>query len=170
MGTATSSAVAAVWRIESGRLVAGLARITGDFPAAEDLAQDALEIALRQWPRDGIPDHPASWLMATAKHVAVDRYRREQNLNRKLAGIARETPAGLQDADPMAHVDEVLDSSVPDDLLRLVFTACHPVLSTDSQVALALRTLGGLQTREIARAFGVGETTMASESRARRRP
>ena len=169
MATATSAAVEAVWRIESGRLVAAIARITGDFSAAEDLAQDALEIALRQWPRDGIPDHPASWLMATAKHVAVDRFRRQQNLNRKLAGIAREALSRPEETDPMADVDEVLDSRVPDDLLRLVFTACHPVLSTDSQVALALRTLGGLQTREIARAFGVSETTMGQRiSRAKK--
>jgi RNA polymerase sigma factor (sigma-70 family) len=166
----TSAAVEAVWRIESGRLVAALARITGDFSAAEDLAQDALEIALKQWPRDGIPDHPASWLMATAKHVAADQYRRQANLHRTLAIIThQQTTTGSQESDPMATVDEDLDASVHDDLLRLIFTACHPVLSVDSQVALTLRTLGGLQTTEIARAFLVSETTMGQRiSRAKK--
>ena len=168
--TATSAAVEAVWRIESGRLVAALARITGDFVAAEDLAQDALEIALKQWPRDGIPDHPASWLMATAKHVAADQYRRQVNLNRKLAIIARQqTTTGSMESDPMATVEEDLDAAVHDDLLRLIFTACHPVLSIDSQVALTLRTLGGLQTKEIARAFLTSEATIGQRiSRAKR--
>jgi RNA polymerase sigma factor (sigma-70 family) len=168
--TATSAAVEAVWRIESGRLVAALARITEDFVAAEDLAQDALEIALKQWPGDGIPDHPASWLMATAKHVAADQYRRQVNLNRKLAIIARQqSTTGSTESDPMAHVDENLDVAVQDDLLRLIFTACHPVLSIDSQVALTLRTLGGLQTKEIARAFLTSEATIGQRiSRAKR--
>jgi predicted RNA polymerase sigma factor len=168
--SATVAAVEAVWRIESGRLVAALARRTGDFAAAEDLAQDALEIALRQWPRDGIPAHPASWLMATAKHVAADRYRRQLNLNRKLALLAAsESRRPAEEGDPMATVDDDLDAAVHDDLLRLIFTACHPVLSTDSQVALTLRTLGGLQTGEIARAFLTGETTMGSRiSRAKK--
>jgi len=161
--TTTTAAVEAVWRIESGRLVAALARITGDFSAAEDLAQDALEIALRQWPRDGVPDHPASWLMATAKHVATDRYRREVNLRGKLAELARhESSTQLPGSDPMAVIDDDLDSAVHDDLLRLVFTACHPVLSVDSQVALTLRTVGGLRTGEIARAFLTQESTMAT--------
>src|SRR5829696_4335538 len=129
---ATSAAVEAVWRIESGRLVAALARITGDFSTAEDLAQDALEIALKQWPRGGLPDHPASWLMATAKHVAADQYRRQVNLHRKLAVIAhQQTTTGSKESDPMATVDEDLDVAVHDDLLRLIFTACHPVLSVD---------------------------------------
>jgi RNA polymerase sigma factor (sigma-70 family) len=168
--TATSAAVEAVWRIESGRLVAALARITEDFVAAEDLAQDALEIALKQWPGDGIPDHPASWLMATAKHVAADQYRRQVNLNRKLAIIARQqSTTGSTASDPMADVDESLDVAVQDDLLRLIFTACHPVLSIDSQVALTLRTLGGLQTKEIARAFLTSEATIGQRiSRAKR--
>jgi RNA polymerase sigma factor (sigma-70 family) len=167
---ATSAAVEAVWRIESARLVAALARITGDFAAAEDLAQDALEIALKQWPRDGIPDHPASWLMATAKHVAADQYRRQVNLNRKLAVIAHhQSTTGSMESDPMATVDEDLDAAIHDDLLRLIFTACHPVLSIDSQVALTLRTLGGLQTREIARAFLTSEATMGQRiSRAKK--
>ncbi|HYP45675.1 MAG TPA: RNA polymerase sigma factor [Propionibacteriaceae bacterium] len=168
--TTTAAAVEAVWRIESGRLVAALARRTGDFSAAEDLAQDALEIALRQWPRDGIPEHPASWLMATAKHVAADRYRRQTNLNRKLAVLAhQESVKQSQERDPMATVDDHLDTAVHDDLLRLIFTACHPALSTDSQVALTLRTLGGLQTKEIARAFLTSEATMGQRiSRAKR--
>jgi RNA polymerase sigma factor (sigma-70 family) len=168
--SSTTAAVESVWRIESGRLVAALARLTGDFPAAEDLAQDALEIALRQWPRDGIPDHPASWLMATAKHVATDRYRRQVNLRGKLAELARqESSAQLHGSDPMAVVDEELDSAVHDDLLRLVFTACHPTLTVDSQVALTLRTVGGLRTGEIARAFLTSESTMAQRiSRAKK--
>lgn len=168
--TATAAAVEAVWRIESGRLVAALARITGDFPTAEDLAQDTLVIALKQWPRDGIPDHPASWLMATAKHVAADQYRRQVNFSRKLAILAHEhSTTASQEGEPMVDVDEQLDVAVPDDLLRLIFTACHPVLSIDSQVALTLRTLGGLQTREIARAFLVNEATMGQRiSRAKK--
>ena len=168
--TATSAAVEAVWRIESGRLVATLARITGDFAAAEDIAQDALEIALKQWPGDGLPDHPASWLMATAKHIAADQYRRQLNLNRKLTIIARQlSTTGSTESDPMAHVDENLGVAVHDDLLRLIFTACHPVLSVDSQVALTLRTLGGLQTKEIARAFLTSETTIGQRiSRAKK--
>ena len=168
--TATAAAVEAVWRIESGRLVAALARLTGDFPAAEDLAQDALEIALTQWPQDGIPDHPASWLMATAKHRAADQYRRQQNLTRKLAMIAHQQATDSPEGgDPMAAIDDHLDATVHDDLLRLMFTACHPVLSTDSQVALTLRTLGGLQTKEIARAFLTSETTMGQRiSRAKK--
>jgi RNA polymerase sigma factor (sigma-70 family) len=168
--TSTSAAVEAVWRIESGRLVATLARITGDFAAAEDIAQDALEIALKQWPRDGLPDHPASWLVATAKHIAADQYRRQVNLNSKLTIIARQlSTTGSTESDPMAHVDENLGVAVHDDLLRLIFTACHPVLSVDSQVALTLRTLGGLQTKEIARAFLTSETTIGQRiSRAKK--
>jgi RNA polymerase sigma factor (sigma-70 family) len=158
---ATSAAIEAIWRIESGRLVAALTRITGDFAAAEDLAQDALEVALRQWPRDGIPDHPASWLMATAKHLAVDQYRRQVNLDRKLAIIAHEqNMTGSMESDPMANVEDDLDVVIHDDLLRLIFTACHPLLSIDSQVALTLRTMGGLQTTEIARAFLTSEATI----------
>jgi RNA polymerase sigma factor (sigma-70 family) len=162
-----AAAVEAVWRIESGRLVAALTRITGDFAVAEDLAQDSLERALRQWPVDGIPDHPASWLMATAKHLAVDAYRRRLTLSRKLAELAQET-THAEEGDPMAVVDEQLDS-VPDDLLRLVFLTCHPALTTESQVALTLRTVGGLTTREIARAFLVPEPTVGQRiSRAKK--
>jgi len=166
--TTTTSAVEAVWRIESGRLVAALTRITGDFAAAEDLAQDALERALRQWPSDGVPEHPASWLMATAKHLAVDAYRRRLTLDRKLAELVQET-SHEQEGDPMSDVDEQLDTVVPDDLLRLVFLTCHPALTAESQVALTLRTVGGLTTREIARAFLVPEPTVGQRiSRAKR--
>jgi RNA polymerase sigma factor (sigma-70 family) len=164
----SSAAVEAVWRIESGRLVAALTRVTGDFAAAEDLAQDALERALRQWPVDGIPDHPASWLMATAKHLAVDAYRRRVTLTRKIAQLAQQT-VDEQEADPMAAVDDQLDTAVPDDLLRLVFLTCHPALTTESQVALTLRTVGGLTTREISRAFLVPESTVGQRiSRAKK--
>src|SRR2546423_1433516 len=127
------AAVEAVWRIESGRLVAALTRITGDFALAEDLAQDALERALRQWPAEGVPEHPASWLMATAKHLAVDAYRRQLTLTRKLAEVAQ-AANHVQGGDPMAAVDEEIDVAVPDDLLRLIFLTCHPALSLESQV------------------------------------
>jgi RNA polymerase sigma factor (sigma-70 family) len=164
----TDAAVEAVWRIESGRLVAALTRITGDFDAAEDLAQDALEGALRQWPTDGIPDHPASWLMATAKHLAVDAHRRQLTLARKLADVAR-TASEREETDPMAAVDEDLDTAVQDDVLRLILMTCHPALTTESQVALTLRTVGGLTTREIARALLVSEATVGQRiSRAKR--
>ena len=166
--TTTTSAVEAVWRIEAGRLVAALTRITGDFAAAEDLAQDALERALRQWPSDGVPEHPASWLMATAKQLAVDAYRRRLTLDRKLAELAQQT-SEEQERDPMSDVDEQLDTVVPDDLLRLVFLTCHPALTAESQVALTLRTVGGLTTREIAHAFLVPEPTVGQRiSRAKR--
>ncbi len=171
MAATTQAAVEAVWRIESGRLVAALARITGNFAAAEDLAQDALERALRQWPRDGIPDHPASWLIATAKHLAVDAYRRQLTLTRKLNQIADDDTrtGGTEVNDPMATVDDDLDTAVHDDLLRLIFITCHPVLTAESQVALTLRTVAGLQTREIARAYLVPEATLAQRiSRAKK--
>ena len=163
------AAVEAVWRIESGRLVATLARITRDLATAEDLAQDAFEVALRQWPRDGIPDNPGAWLTVTAKHLAVDRHRRAVTLDRKLAGIASEAASRPSEVDPMADVDADIDVPVQDDMLRLIFTACHPVLTPESQVALILRTLGGLQTREIARAFLVPEATIGQRiSRAKK--
>jgi RNA polymerase sigma factor (sigma-70 family) len=165
---ATHAAVEAVWRIESGRLVAALTRITGDFSLAEDLAQDALERALLQWPADGVPDHPASWLMATAKHLAVDAYRRRLTLTRKLVELAKEADH-MQGGDPMAAVDEDVDVAVQDDLLRLIFLTCHPSLSLESQVALTLRTVGGLRTPEIARALLVSEATVGQRiSRAKK--
>ena len=156
---ATKSAIEAVWRIESPRLIAGLARITGDVGAAEELAQDALVIALEQWPVHGVPDGPGAWLMATAKHRAIDLVRRRARYERKLQEVGRdmETRAetlGEPDADK-------LDDHIGDDLLRLIFIACHPVLSAEARAALTLRLIGGLTTREIARAFLVPEPTIA---------
>jgi RNA polymerase sigma-70 factor, ECF subfamily len=151
--------IEAVWRIESARLIAGLARLTHDVGAAEELASEALVAALEQWPRSGIPDNPGAWLMATAKHRAIDRIRRAEVADRKAGEIARDLELrGEFDApDLAAEADDPFD----DDLLRLIFTACHPVLSPDARVALTLRLLGGLTTREIARAYLVSEATVA---------
>ncbi|HEY5804921.1 MAG TPA: RNA polymerase sigma factor [Lysobacter sp.] len=149
----------AVWRIESARLIATLARMVRDVGLAEELAQDALVAALERWPETGVPDQPGAWLMATAKHRAIDRLRRSKLLQRKHEELARELEADQEGADD-AHLDK-LDDPFGDDLLRLVFTACHPVLSTPAQVALTLRLLGGLSTDEIARAFLVPEATIA---------
>lgn len=151
-------AIDAVWRIESARLIAGLTRIVRDVGLAEELAQDALVIALEQWPESGVPDNPGAWLMATAKHRAIDYFRRNEMLERKHAEIARELEE-RESATP--DLDAALDDSVGDDLLRLVFIACHPVLSTEARLALTLRLLGGLTTDEIARAFLVPEATVA---------
>jgi RNA polymerase sigma factor (sigma-70 family) len=151
-------AVEAVWRIESPRLVAGLARMVRDVGLAEDLAQDALVAALEHWPVTGVPDKPGAWLMATAKRRAIDVLRRGQLLQRKHAEIGR---AAGDFGDPLAERVAALDDDVGDDLLRLVFTACHPVLATEARVALTLRLLGGLTTTEIARAFLVPEATVA---------
>jgi RNA polymerase sigma factor (sigma-70 family) len=153
------AAVEAVWRIESARLIAGLARLVGDVGDAEELAQDALVAALQQWPAEGVPANPGGWLMSTAKHRAIDQLRRRQNYQRKLAEVGRvisqQTP---EDPD---HIS--------DDLLRLVFIACHPVLRTEGRVALTLRLLGGLSTAEIARAFLVPEPTVGQRiSRAKK--
>lgn len=149
----------AVWRIESAKLIATLARMVRDVGLAEELAQDALVAALERWPETGVPDQPGAWLMATAKHRAIDRLRRSKLLQRKHEELARELEAEQESADD-AHLDK-LDDPIGDDLLRLVFTACHPVLSTPAQVALTLRLLGGLSTDEIARAFLVPEPTIA---------
>jgi RNA polymerase sigma-70 factor, ECF subfamily len=146
----------AVWRIESARLIAGLARVVRDLGLAEDLAQEALVAALEQWPESGVPDNPGAWLMATARHRGIDRLRRAEVHERKTAELAREA-RGEVDPDLAAEIDDPFD----DDLLRLVFTACHPVLSTDARVALTLRLLGGLTTAEIARAYLVSESTVA---------
>jgi RNA polymerase sigma factor (sigma-70 family) len=154
-----ASAIDAVWRIESPRLIAGLARLTGDVGLAEDLAQDALVAALERWPQSGVPDNPGAWLMATAKHRAIDLFRRNERLARKQEELARDV--GLQLAMDGADLDAALDDEIGDDLLALIFTCCHPVLSTDARVALTLRLLGGLTTDEIARAFLVGEPTVA---------
>ncbi len=149
----------AVWRIESARLIASLARMVRDVGLAEELAQDALVAALEKWPHSGVPDQPGAWLMATAKHRAIDRLRRSKLQQRKHEEIARELEDEQAHADD-AHID-ALDNPFNDDLLRLVFTACHPVLPTHAQVALTLRLLGGLTTDEIARAFLVPEPTIA---------
>jgi RNA polymerase sigma factor (sigma-70 family) len=155
----THRAIDAVWRIESARLVAGLARMVGDVGQAEDLAQDALVVALEKWPEAGIPDNPGAWLMATAKHRAIDLLRRGSMLERKHELLGHELEAQLSSAE--TDLDEALDDPVGDDLLRLMFTACHPVLSMESRVALTLRLLGGLTTEEIARAFLVPVPTIA---------
>jgi RNA polymerase sigma factor (sigma-70 family) len=152
-------AIEAVWKIEQARLVAGLARIVRDIGLAEDLAHDALVAALEQWPRSGIPDNPGAWLMATAKHRAIDDFRRRALIERKHAELGHDAELAQRHAVP--DLDAALDDEVGDDLLRLVFTACHPVLSTDARVALTLRLLGGLTTEEIARAFLVSEPTIA---------
>ncbi|CAL9553025.1 hypothetical protein SUDANB176_04486 [Streptomyces sp. enrichment culture] len=155
-GTAgTAETVETVFRMESPRVIAGVARIVRDVGIAEELAQDALVAALEQWPRDGVPDNPGAWLMATARHRAVDLIRRRENYARKLAEIGRDLPAATPPPEP-ADPDDI-----DDDLLRLVFTACHPVLSAESRIALTLRLLGGLTTAEIARAFLVPEPTVA---------
>ena len=149
----------AVWRIESPRIIAGLARMVGDVGVAEDLAQDALLVALHRWPESGLPDNPGAWLMAIAKHRAIDHLRRSQRLAQKHELLAHELEAARDAAPPDA--ERALDDPVGDDLLRLIFTACHPVLSTEARVALTLRLLGGLTTPEIARAFLVPEATVA---------
>jgi RNA polymerase sigma factor (sigma-70 family) len=155
--------IEAVWRIESARLIASLARIVRDVGLAEDLAQDALVIALEQWPESGIPNKPGAWLMATAKHRAIDRIRRNVALERKVEVLGRdlEIQQEIAEADFDAALDAAIADDVGDDLLRLIFTACHPVLSTEARVALTLRLLGGLTTEEIARAFLVPEATVA---------
>jgi RNA polymerase sigma factor (sigma-70 family) len=155
----THRAIEAVWRIESARLVAGLARIVRDVGVAEDLAQDALLAALEQWPESGVPRNPGAWLMAIGKRRAIDLLRRREVLDRKLEVLGRELEVEREEAAP--DVDAALADEIGDDLLRLVFTACHPVLSTDARVALTLRLLGGLRTDEIARAFLVPEATIA---------
>ncbi|MFP5370737.1 MAG: RNA polymerase sigma factor, partial [Actinomycetes bacterium] len=148
--------VDAVWRMESGKLTAALTRVTGDVGSAEELAQDALVAALESWPESGVPARPGAWLMATAKHRAIDAFRRAQRLERRTAELGRE----LEEADEPDWA-AALDDVVEDDLLRLVFISCHPVLSREARVALTLRLLGGLTTEEIARAFLVPEPTLA---------
>jgi RNA polymerase sigma-70 factor (ECF subfamily) len=156
-------AIDAVWRIESPRLIAGLTRIARDVGVAEDLAQDALVAALEQWPESGIPDNPGAWLMAAAKHRAIDHFRRNQRLERKHEELGRDLDARQMSSGKaqMNDIEAALDDDVGDDLLRLVFISCHPVLSTEARIALTLRLLGGLTTDEIARAFLVPEPTVA---------
>jgi RNA polymerase sigma factor (sigma-70 family) len=155
----TNRTINTVWRIESPRLIAGLARMVRDVGLAEELAQDALLAALERWPTSGIPDNPGAWLMATAKHRAIDELRRNKRLERKHEEIGHELET-RQELDA-SDIDTAIDENMGDDLLRLVFTACHPVLSTEARVALTLRLLGGLTTDEIARAFLLPEPTIA---------
>jgi RNA polymerase sigma factor (sigma-70 family) len=156
---ATHRAINAVWRIESAKIIAGLARVVRDVGLAEDLAQDALVAALEQWPEQGVPDNPAAWLMAVAKHRAIDRLRRSELQERKQEEIIRELNS-RSDSTTQDFV-AALDDDIGDDLLRLIFTACHPALSAEARAALTLRLLGGLTTGEIARAFLVPEPTIA---------
>jgi len=157
--TDTHRAIDAVWRIESAKLIAGLTRMVGDLGLAEDLAQDALVAALERWPESGVPDNPGAWLMATAKHRAIDLFRRRKLLERKHVEVGHELRA--REESPERELDAAIDDHVGDDLLGLIFTTCHPVLSTEARVALTLRLLGGLTTEEIARAFLVPEPTIA---------
>ncbi len=150
--------IEAVWRIESARVIAGLTRLTRDVGLAEDLAQEALVAALEQWPQSGVPDNPAAWLTTTAKRRAIDLFRRNAVAGRKHEELARELEA-LEQTSP--DLDSTLDNTISDDLLRLVFIACHPILPTESRAALTLRVLGGLTTDEIARAFLTPEPTIA---------
>ena len=154
----THGAIDAVWRIESAKLIAGLTRMVRDVGVAEDLAQEALVVALEQWPKTGVPDNPGAWLMATAKHRGIDLLRRRTLLDRKHEELGREVAVREMRVPDLASA---LDDHVGDDLLRLVFISCHPVLSTEARVALTLRLLGGLSTDEIARAFLVSEPTIA---------
>jgi RNA polymerase sigma factor (sigma-70 family) len=149
----------ALWRIESGRLIAGLARLVRDVGRAEELAQDALVTALEQWPRSGIPDNPGAWLMATAKHRAIDHLRRERMLTRKHEALGHELE--MEQQTNGGKLEASADDEIGDDLLRLMFIACHPLLSTEARTALTLRLLAGLTTEEIARAFLVPEPTIA---------
>lgn len=157
--TDTHRAINAVWRIESARLIAGLARLVRDVGLAEELAQEALVAALEQWPESGVPDKPGAWLMATAKHRAIDQIRRRALFVRKQDELGREIEARSELT--VTEIETAIDDDIGDDLLRLVFTSCHPLLSTEARVALTLRLLGGLTTDEIARAFLVPEATIA---------
>src|SRR5678816_2968688 len=159
MATDTHRAIDAVWRIESAKLIAGLTRLVGDVGLAEDLAQDALVAALERWPESGIPEKPGAWLMATAKHRAIDQMRRGKMLDRKHVQVGHEME--IRQEAGVSDLDAALDDNIGDDLLRLMFMACHPVLSTEARVALTLRLVGGLTTPEIARAYLVPEPTVA---------
>ncbi|MFP3988479.1 RNA polymerase sigma factor [Streptomyces sp. E11-3] len=159
-GTRATDTVETVFRIESARIIAGVTRIVRDVGIAEELAQDALVAALEQWPESGVPDNPGAWLMATAKHRAVDLVRRRERYARKLAEMGRDLESAPQGVDDPADIDPYADD-IDDDLLRLVFTACHPVLSAEARIALTLKLLGGLSTPEIARAFLAPEATVA---------
>ena len=156
--TDTHKSIEAVWKIEAAKLIATLARMVRDVGLAEDLAQDALVAALEQWPGEGIPRNPAAWLMAAAKHRALDRLRRAKMLDRKHRELGA-TLGAMERA--MPDLDAALDDDIGDDMLRLIFAACHPALSPEARVALTLRMIGGLTTEEIARAFLVPEATIA---------
>lgn len=155
----THAAIAAIWRIESARIIGGLMRLVGDIGEAEDLAQDALVAALERWPISGVPDNPGAWLMATAKHRAIDFLRRRTRIERKHEELGHELEIRRELAAP--DLDAALDDDVGDDVLRLMFMTCHPVLSTEARVALTLRLLGGLTTEEIARGFLTSGSTVA---------
>ncbi len=157
--TDTHRAIDAVWKIESAKLIASLTRLVRDVGIAEDLAQDALVAALEQWPQSGIPRNPGAWLMAAAKNRAIDYFRRHKLLERKHQELGYEV--AIERSLTAPDLDQALDDDVGDDLLRLIFTACHPVLATEARVALTLRLLGGLTTAEIARAFLASEPTIA---------
>jgi RNA polymerase sigma factor (sigma-70 family) len=157
--TDTVAAIDAVWRIESARVIGGLARLVHDVGLAEDLAQDAFVAALQQWPRSGIPDNPGAWLMATAKHRAIDQLRHRQMAERRHGQLGRELELEQMASEP--DLDAAIDDQIGDDLLSLLFATCHPVLSTSARAALTLRLFGGLTTGEIARAFLVSEATIA---------
>ncbi|MVA99586.1 sigma-70 family RNA polymerase sigma factor [Nitratireductor sp. CAU 1489] len=157
-GTDTHRAIEAVWRIEQAKLIASLTRQVRDVGLAEEFAQEALVAALKSWPRTGVPDRPGAWLMATAKRRAIDHFRHNKLIERKHAEIGRDMEAEL---DPVADIEAAMDDPVGDDLLSLIFTACHPVLSAEARAALTLRLVGGLTTGEIARAFLVPEPTVA---------
>jgi len=157
VATEANRAIEAIWRIESARLIAGLARIVGDIGTAEELAQDALVAALERWPASGVPEKPGAWLMSTAKHRAADLIRRRKTLERKYEELGRDVERDQGGSD----LDTAIDEDVGDDLLGLIFMACHPVLSTDARVALTLRVLGGLTTEEIARGFLVPVSSIA---------
>ena len=153
-------AIDAVWRIESARLIAGLARMVRDVGLAEDLAQEALVAALESWPESGVPDNPGAWLMATARNRAIDMLRRDKRFEDKREALGRDM--GIVMAMSAPDLDAELDDHIGDDLLTLIFTCCHPVLSTEARIALTLRMLGGLKTEEIARAFLVPTPTIAA--------
>src|SRR3954447_12718333 len=156
--TDVNRTIEAVWRIESTRLIAGLTRIVRDVGLAEDLAQEALVAALVQWPESGVPDNPGAWLMATAKHRAIDRLRRDRTLQRKTEELAPDLGTSVTGTVDPGAVDP---DHIEDDVLRLIFICCHPVLSTSGRIALTLRMVGGLTTHEIARAFLVSTATVA---------
>ena len=157
--TDTHRAIDAVWRIEAPRLIAGLTRIVRDVGLAEDLAQDALVAALERWPQSGVPDNPGAWLMATAKNRGIDLLRKKSLVERKTPEVGREIESRQESA--VSDLEAAIDDDIGDDLLRLIFISCHPILSTEARVALTLRLLGGLETSEIARAFLVPESTVA---------